>query len=125
MSREGEASTVSSHGEARGSLRPRLVGLAFTGAEQDTRHLGQEVWAVTGYLPQLWHRGVRLVPRRLPPGRVALGHTYQVGGEQPVRVSCAMISNHLARIEHVCVKGKLAKIVCVWCANGKDPAWRP
>ena len=31
-----------------------------------------------------------------------------------------MIFNHLARIEHVSVKSKLAKIVCSWCREGKD-----
>jgi hypothetical protein len=33
-----------------------------------------------------------------------------------------MISSHLARIEHLCVKSKLARIVWTWCGNGKDLA---
>ena len=59
----GDQALVGSGGdaEARGRLRPRLVELALAGVEQDTRHLGQEVGAVTGYRPQLWYRGVRLV----------------------------------------------------------------
>lgn len=33
-----------------------------------------------------------------------------------------MIFSHLARIELIYVKNKLALIVCAWCGNGKDAA---
>jgi hypothetical protein len=48
-------------------------------ADEQACHLGEQVAAVTGYLPQFCHRGGCLCLRRLPPGGVPPGRAGQAG----------------------------------------------
>jgi hypothetical protein len=77
--------------------------------EQDAGHLGEQVGTSGREFLELGHRSIRLLLCRLIPAGVVPDDAVQPGYEQPIRLRAQMILNHLAMIEHVCDKSKLAK----------------
>ena len=91
--------------------RSRLIESPLAGAEQDARHLGQQIRPVARYLAELGRRRGDFGLGWLTPAGMPLGYAVQAGNEQTVRGGSGAIMGHQARIEHVCDKGKLANLV--------------
>jgi hypothetical protein len=76
-----------------------LVAPAPRRAERQPGHLGQQVAAAAGDLPQLGHCGGLVLGQGTPPG-VSRGDAVQPGDEEAVSVRSRAVSAHLARIEY-------------------------
>jgi hypothetical protein len=101
--------------------RSRLIESPLTGADQDARHLGQQIRAVAGYLAELRHRHGELGFGQGAPAGVALGDAGDPSHKQTVTVRSRTIMSHPPRIEHISDKDKLAWLVSVPSLAGKEP----
>jgi hypothetical protein len=72
------------------------------------RDLGQQVATAAGGLPQFRRPGGPLSLGQAAEPGMPVSHSRQAGGKQPVTVGSGAIMSHLAGIEHVYDKNKLA-----------------
>jgi hypothetical protein len=88
-----------------------MLTLALREPELDSGFLSEQVSPPGGHLAELGSARSLLGFGQAAPAGVAQGDTVQPGHEDPVTVRSRAILSHLARIEHVHDKCKLARLV--------------